>query len=379
MPSPLSLTHRKRFAEFLRASMGKGSPAEILRRLSETALPAPYKARLKVVYSDPSPLTAIANLAAGSYTVHPFAPEATSFFIRPLEGQRGTTTGDIPFTVVPFDGIDSKVQAVLTVSNTPQWTAIKRELRFAYPRLVPVLLSQAELVTSAKALRRETDHDVRVRSFTAKEEIATPEGKARRSVREWTDEELDGALLHVSDRRQLITSIDLEFFPRFDNVTHVVPKATCKIRKYGEVEVTGSLSLAYNTVAREVAQVGFSKLQFYSGRGLREAHYRPHPLAINYSKPLFNDVEIVRSLVATLSRYPRSMHAVQHGNPYAHLRVTDLFDYSSFDVWALPPGRLVLVPGLRASEAACERLVHYIFDYFREGDIANYERGSTTS
>jgi hypothetical protein len=66
------------------------------------------------------------------------------------------------------------------------------------------------------------------------------------------------------------------------------------------------------------------------------------------------------------------MRAVMHGNPHAHVHMTDLFDGSSFDVWAVSPQRVVLIPGLKASEAAFERFIHYIFDVFREGQIATY-------
>ena len=66
------------------------------------------------------------------------------------------------------------------------------------------------------------------------------------------------------------------------------------------------------------------------------------------------------------------MHAVEHGNPYAHVKMTDMYDGSSFDVWAISPSRIALMPGLKASEAAFERIVDYIFDKFREGQIADY-------
>jgi hypothetical protein len=67
------------------------------------------------------------------------------------------------------------------------------------------------------------------------------------------------------------------------------------------------------------------------------------------------------------------MYAIAHGNPYAHVVLTDLCDGSSFDVWALPPDKVSIVPGLKASEAAFERIVDYIFRSFREGELVNYE------
>lgn len=90
-------------------------------------------------------------------------------------------------------------------------------------------------------------------------------------------------------------------------------------------------------------------------------------------QPVFEKLDTVQNFVHILSKYPNSMHAVVHGNPYAHVKLTDIFDGSSFDIWAISPSRIALMPGLKATEAAFERLVHYIFDKFREGQIANYD------
>ncbi len=176
--------------------------------------------------------------------------------------------------------------------------------------------------------------------------------------------------MNIQDRPQVVTSLDVDFLPRVGGHSHIRPKARCKIRKAGEIEVSGSFQLAFDAVATQVARVGEKKLRFFHGRGLRETQYTPRPLAINYPSPLFDDVKVVRSFVQVLAKYPQSMHAVAHGNPYAHVRLTDLFEGSSFDIWAITPQRVALIPGLKASEAAFERIVHYIFDAFREGSGA---------
>jgi len=263
---------------------------------------------------------------------------------------------------------------VISICKSDEWKIMERLIKDEYPRLVPILLSQGELIAGVKRLRQAALHNVRVKSFSAKEKLGETSNKGKTSIREWTDKQLDEALQIIRERGQVLTSLEVEFFPRVGDRSHVVPKATCKIRKTGEIEVTGSLRLAFNAVAKEVARVGEKKLRNYSGRGLREAEYKPRPLAINFQQPIFDDLETVRGFVHLLSKYPRSMHAVEHGNPYAHVKITDLFDYSAFEVWAIPPSRIALLPGLKASEAAFERLVHHIFDGFNEGQVVEYER-----
>jgi len=58
------------------------------------------------------------------------------------------------------------------------------------------------------------------------------------------------------------------------------------------------------------------------------------------------------------------------------VQVSDGYDGSSFDVWVLSSDHFAIIPQLKASEAAVERLVHYVFDRFKEGEVKEYgERG----
>jgi hypothetical protein len=135
------------------------------------------------------------------------------------------------------------------------------------------------------------------------------------------------------------------------------------------MDLTGNFDLVWRFVVEHVAQVGQRKLSSYAKRGLRERRYDAAPLRITYSRPLFDKVETVRRLVRVLQAYPRSMHSVQHGNPYAYVQVSDSFDGSSFDVWALSPNAISIVPRLKATEAAIARLIQWIFEEFQEGSV----------
>ncbi len=361
----------KSFQAFVEALLTTGSDADILEQLGNLEVPPPYRVRVKVLYSPDSPQRVISHLAH-SGRLKQLSPKRSTFLVEDTIGRDLPRRVRAPFflTRVKSSEATSRVCALIGVSNSDQWTILTRFTRHQYPKLVPVLLSQSELIRSARRLMNFTGHEVHVRGFSAKERI---EGKdRRRSVREWTDERLEQALLDIQDRQQTLMSLDVDFFPRIGELRHVRPRASCKIRKSGEIEVSGSFRLAFDAVATEVAVAGEKKLQFLSGRGMRQALYRPRALAINFRRPVFEQVAAVRSLVGLLAAYPSSMHAVEHGNPYAHLQVTDLFDGSAFDIWAIPPSRLALIPGLKATEAAFERLVHFIFDRFREGELADY-------
>jgi hypothetical protein len=222
------------------------------------------------------------------------------------------------------------------------------------------------------------NYELQVRDLTSKEIIETPTGRHEKTVREWTHAAWEAAIRVVSARRQIVTTVSLAFHRRIGDRIDITPTALCKISKKGEIDLTGNYDLLWQQVISHVAEVGQRKLTFYSKRGLRERHFNPAPLAINYSADVFSDPQEVRRLVSTLTRYPKSMHSVQHGNPYAYVQVADSYDGSTFDVWALSHQRITVVPRLKATEAAVGRLIQYIFDEFREGTVEEGEYYNST-
>lgn len=362
------------FEAYVQALFKLDDYTRVHKELGRLAVPTPYRLRMKVLYSEKSVKDVIDGLLKEG-TLENLKEEARTYTYNSMIGREVPKKVRLPFFVASFgqNVPQENVQAIVAICKADQWNAVAGLTKKAYPRLVPILLSQGELIKSAKRLKQVTGHDVNVKALSAKEPVNEKKGRQRKSVREWTLGELDKALLTIYDRRQIIYSIEVEFLQRIGDQTHVLPSARCKIRKNGEIEVTGSYELAFDAVATHIAKVGLKKLSFFSKRGLRVADYKPRPLAVNFEEPVFEKVDSVRDFVHMLTKYPHSMHAVEHANPYAHVKLTDVYDGSSFDVWAISPSRIALMPGLKASEAAFERLVHYIFDKFREGEIADYD------
>jgi hypothetical protein len=377
MSSRLNSREQREFAAYVEALLAGGGSDEVFASIGALDVPPPFRVRVKVLYSSHTPVqtleSALSNgdLSRLSEVARAFAYELP---------KHGHSSGKSRVRRVPFfiaslgdSEISSHVQAMISICTSDHWRALRSFVKDLYPRLVPILLSQSELIRCTKLLVGLSQDEVRVTSFSGKERLRNTPGKGRKSVREWTDEILDQALLSIQNRGQIISVLDVEFYPTVNGLPHVRPRASCKIRKDGEVEVVGGFEVVFRSVVRQIAAAGDRKLGFLRGRGLREAQYKPNPLAITFARRVFEDVTAIRSLVQVLAKYPRSMYAIAHGNPYAHVVLTDLCDGSSFDVWALPPDKVSIVPGLKASEAAFERIVDYIFRSFREGELVNYE------
>ena len=370
---------QREFESFINALFRLDDYDKVNNEINNINIPAPYRLRIKVLYSQ-KPVSDIINGIAGKGNLENLKTESNTYLYKTIIGRDTPEKIRVPFLLASFreNDLPENVQAIISICKTNQWNTLRRFSKNTYPRLVPIRLSQVELIQCAKKLKQMTGHNVNVKALSAKEAFNGEKGEHLKSLRVWTDENLEKALHSIQDRHQIITSIDIEFFQNIGGHSNVLPRATCKIRKSGEIEVTGNYKLAFNAVASQIAKVGEKKLRFFSGRGLRLSQYEARPLAINFIQPVFEKVDEVRNFVDILSKYPRSMHAVVHGNPYAHVKLTDIYDGSSFDVWAISPARIALMPGLKASEAAFGRLVQYIFDQFKEGHIAEYDyRGRT--
>ena len=206
-------TEDQRFQAYVRALLQSGDDRAVFTALDTLTVPRPYYVRMKVLYSERSPVDVFDELATRD-SLQLFSTETASYRYKCAMGRKHRMEVDIPFIVLSFSEMDlpNNVQAVVSVCRSHEWGALTRFLRSKYPRLVPILLSQRELISSVKGLRASTGHSVQVRSYSAKERIGSPRTRQWKVKREWTDEELDQVLLTVQDRHEVITSLDVVFF-----------------------------------------------------------------------------------------------------------------------------------------------------------------------
>jgi hypothetical protein len=362
---------RNEFERFVRALFLSGGPEVILRHLSDVSVPAPYQIRLKVIYSrsDVSDLL----VTRGSFELERFRSESPVFRLRvrpatPHQGSRETV-----FAVLPTE--KPRANVLLSITTSERWKDLLRLVKSKYPRIAPVYLTQRELVEAAKriASKEGEELEVRVREVSSKERLDVDSRKRIKSVREWTDEDLEEILVQAVERQQTLASLSLSFHKRIAGETSVEPTLLCKLTKESTVSVNGRFDWAWSLLVPYLSALAESKLDFLALRGMRDRNYRAAPVAIKFRVPIFEKVEAVRQLISVLKKYPHGMYSVTHGNPYVHLKVADVLDGSSFEIWALTGDHLVLIPQLQASEAAFSRLLSYIFERFREGEVVEYQ------
>jgi hypothetical protein len=357
---------RHKFEVFVEEILASAAD-DVPRHLAELSVPDPFRLRLKVLYSRET-ISAVLDDQQKLGNVYERKPHA--FRLDVSVGRAPSRRVRLPFAIL--DAGRPNMFVAIAVCAGEDWQALVRFLDARYPQLVPVYLSQRELIGSIRTLRHSTpDLDLRVREMSATEKIETETGKRKRSVREWTDEDLDNLLIHVEDRRQIINSLRFDFHRRINDKVDVIPTLSCKVTRKAIVEISGKFAVAWDTVIADVVAAGAEKLKFFSKRGLRDRNYSASPLAIHFKKQVFDDLAEVRRFVDVMRKYPHSAYAVDHGNPYAHLQLSDRYDGSSFELWAVTSDEILVLPRLRATEGAVERLIHYIYDEFREGEVTD--------
>lgn len=371
------------FYSYMEAILTQHSAERIEEELRQLEVHSPFRIRMKVVHGGVDLYQIMVSLANGDIPLRrsyrrtgPPPPEPWAL-TQPDDGKPGFVLAGAwgrsivrPFRI-PFALLNSEatgIRIVTAVCTSDEWKQLQRFLRWQYPDVVPIYLTQKELLDSVRELQDSaTSFDVRVREYVASERL--PNGSFHRTVREWTDEKLSEIQAQVRERLQRIHSMSLAFYRKIGTASNPTQSLLARIDRQGRVELTGRFGLARDLVLNRLALIGAAKLELYSGRGLRERRFRPAPLSITFHRAVLSEREEVLRLLDSVKSLPNSMYSVQHGNPYIHVRVIDGYDGSGVDVWAISDNSVTLVPRMKSTGASLERLIMHLFENFREGEV----------
>lgn len=267
------------------------------------------------------------------------------------------------------------ISLFLFVAHTRQWRhGILPLIESLYPRAARPFLTQQELHTLLRNLQRSiSPQGLRVLEFSSKKRLAALARKRFQSVREWTDADLDSVFKDARERNVWFRSVSFDVVAEKNgqlNSTGVHGQ----LSKYGYFSCSGGFEIFEKTVIRQLLQIGAERLKFFSDRGRSSTPYHsPRPLQIQYETDIFRSADQPKRLVEAMRRIKHGTCTVLHANPYIHLSVVDNVDYSSADLWVLSQNQILIVPQLKASEAALKRIVNHVFEHFSEGSISEFQ------
>lgn len=352
------------------------SATELETRLSMMdRLPRGYKIWTQIGYLS----TDIDQMISQSrYEIHNYRmlnDGATVLQITKSIGRKNKTRLDGYVAILP-----SKVRnihRILSIADSLFWTKVgSRYVERTYPGFVRIFYRQRELREALLQFEQflASRFEIAATDMTLKERRAVTRKVTKRddefdSERRWTVSPIKNAFDDAEQRRQWFKSIRLDLRP----VGKPSVAAAIRVTKHGLVSQDHLYELTLKSLFPLLEKIAFTKTELFSRRGLLERDYRPaKPLSIEYSADVFHENQNVRKLVGILKEYPNSSKAVYHGNPYLHISLADFADGSSFEIWVLSPRKIIFIPQAKASVPSFEKLVSYVFEQFKEGEVKEY-------
>jgi hypothetical protein len=242
-----------------------------------------------------------------------------------------------------------------------------------YPTLVRPFYTQPEMHLFLKNVQNE-GHSVRILRLSSRERLRLPGSRKRyASALRWTDSDIESAFTSARQENVWFRSIAFELVREVkERIVSEDIKAT--IAKNGYFSCTRSFSLFFRSIVKPMVRIGHERLAFFGNRDRRATSFEgPRPIKIQYDSNIFSTAEQTKKLLDAMKRFKHGTCSVLHANPYLHVSVVDNYDNSSADVWVLTKSEVLIVPQIKTSDAALERLVNHIFENFREGIIAEDE------
>ena len=141
-----------------------------------------------------------------------------------------------------------------------------------------------------------------------------------------------------------------------------------KIFRETSFQCSYNFTLFYQKIVERMANKAAESFELLDNRErIKEENYATKPFAILYNVEIFREKSQNRRLIDTLKNIRNSSISVLHANPYFHASYVDYLDGSSCDIWVLSNNRISIIPQIRSTPAALERLCENIFTGFREG------------
>jgi hypothetical protein len=154
-------------------------------------------------------------------------------------------------------------------------------------------------------------------------------------------------------------------------------RAIGKVFKFGTFSCTNMYNELRSFLIEPLEQIAAERMHLLEGRGITDRNYKPGPpLEIVYDEDVFDSTAKVRQFGEMLSHYQDASIVVYHGNPYFHANIADQKDGSSFEIWVLSQHRILISPQAKSSAQALSRVISYIFDRFKEGEVSEYVPGA---
>lgn len=367
MASQTLMKHRRELIAPMRELLESKNQTELFERLARYKCEPPLQIRI-VVAGSQEPVTSIAaakspfplrirNLADFSVAQFNYASADTR-----LQG-----------TVFFCPSSHPHITFVISICSSAVWNrSIRRLVTSMYPKLVPIFLTQSELFGLLRQTRAAFDGaEFLVIGHSRKQSLKTGSRRPFESSRTRTEKTLETVFAEATEQNYWYSSLTFDV-RRTASADKQQLFTTATVSKYGHVFCTSQFDRFFYGTVSKMAELAEQKMRFFSNRARRTTRaFEAKPISITFESPEFTSREDTNTFVGIMKKMTGASCSVLHANPYIHLSVVDDRDGSAADLWVLKSDEIILVPQVRASEAALKKVVNYIFEEWREGSISS--------
>jgi hypothetical protein len=141
----------------------------------------------------------------------------------------------------------------------------------------------------------------------------------------------------------------------------------------GIIKTNKFFSSIFDGFVLPICNCFYNNNKIFAHRGRKEnINLLSKPLVIEFGDEQFRDTSENIKFIESLKLIKNSSISVLHGNPYVNMSIIDYYDGSTIDVWILNQYQIVLVPQMKATPPAINRLISHIFDTYAEGEVKEF-------
>jgi hypothetical protein len=289
----------------------------------------------------------------------------------PVAGQESKRLGLSEAHAFIWQAANSRLAYILGLKEDTEY--LLRVLRQYLPgEFAPVFLLTDDFRKSFDLIgKSDSSVDIRIVGYTSN--VLSDEETNLKTRREWlaTAKPFDDFFEGLTTERQWLRSVWLRATQRVETEDEQdSQRCAGRLRRDMTFSCDFGFRFFFDTIIEGMFESVVNSRKLYLDRGATSSPTgAPRPLQIIYDDQLFHDKAQNKRLVHVLKKMTDCGVSVFHGNPYLHASLLDYGTGSSFTIWITDSNAIRIIPELKASPGAFQRLCNYITEHFAEGRI----------
>lgn len=281
--------------------------------------------------------------------------------------------------VLIIPGSQPETMRAIAVAKPAIWEKIVAKFsKSMYPYLMPIYYKQMELEKAFNNLQifLGNDYQIRILDLTLKESRGLtnePHISKQDTKRWWTNISILDVFNLAKEQSLLFTSLKYSIDYQKPTNSGYKKSISGRISKFGRITFDYSYSTINKGLVDFLESAAIRRLRLFENRSLKDQKTaQSRPIQISYPYDIFANTEEIRKTGDIFSKYPNASRIEYHCNPYYHSSIADFLDGSSFDIWITSLRKIIIIPQLKATVQAFERLTTFVFSNFGEGIVDDF-------